>query len=120
MTGSITKNNEFPIKDSVDIATLLKYYSDAGNDERMFDEHSDLVEIENFEFELSGARMLGRDMAKIMSPQTKGMVLDILALHTDPDKNDSLINAIIIYLPDKNYERGLKLLQNLKTGILDN
>jgi predicted nucleotidyltransferase len=78
------------------------------------------VEIENFEFELSGARMLGRDMAKIMSPKTKGMVLDILALHTDPDKNDSLIAAIIMYLPDKNYERGLKLLQNLKTGILDN
>jgi hypothetical protein len=55
-----------------------------------------------------------------LSPKTKGMVLDILALHTDPDKNDSLINAIIIYLPDKNYERGLKLLQNPKTGILDN
>ena len=114
------RHNEFPTKDAVDIATLLKYYSEAGNDERMFNEHSDLVEIENFEFELSGARMLGRDMAKIMSPKTKGMVLDILALHTDPDKNDSLINAIIIYLPDKNYERGLKLLQNLKTGILDN
>jgi len=114
------RHNEFPTKDAVDIATLLKYYADAGNDERMYDEHSDLVEFENFEFELSGARMLGRDMAKIMSPQTKGMVLDILALHTDPDKNDSLINAIIIYLPDKNYERGLKLLQNLKTGILDN
>ena len=114
------RHNEFPTKDAVDIATLLKYYSDAGNDERLFDEHSDLVEIENFEFELSGARMLGRDMAKIMSPQTKEMVLDILALHTDPDKNDSLINAITIYLPDKNYESGLKLLQNLKTGILDN
>ena len=114
------RHNEFPTKDAVDIATLLKYYADAGNDERMYDEHSDLVELENFEFELSGARMLGRDMAKIMSPQTKRMVLDILALHIDPDKNDSLINAIIIYLPDKNYERGLKLLQNLKTGILDN
>ncbi|MEA3437189.1 MAG: hypothetical protein U9R43_12040, partial [Thermodesulfobacteriota bacterium] len=114
------RHNEFPTKDAADIATLLKYYPDAGNDERMFDEHSDLLEIENFDFELSGARMLGRDMAKIMNPQTKGMVLDILTLHTDPDKNDSLINAIIIYLPDKNYERGLKLLQNLKTGILDN
>ena len=114
------RHNEFPTKDAADIATLLNYYLDAGNDKRMFDEHSDLMEIENFEFELSGARMLGRDMAKIMSPQTKEMVLDILTLHTDPDKNDSLINAIIIYLPNKNYERGLKLLQNLKTGILDN
>lgn len=64
--------------------------------------------------------MLGRDMAKIMSPQTKKAVLKILDLYTDLDRNDLLINAITIYLPDKNYEKGLKLLKNLKAGILDN
>ncbi len=114
------RHNEFPTKDAVDIATLLKYYSEAGNDERMFEQHADLMETADFDFEMAGARMLGRDMAKIMSPQTKKTILEILDLYTDPDRNDLLINAIAIYLPDKDYEKGLKLLKNLKAGILDN
>ncbi len=114
------RHNEFPTKDAVDIATLLKYYSEAGNDERMFEQHADLMETADFDFEMAGARMLGRDMAKIMSPQTKKAVLEILDLYTDVDRNDLLINAITIYLPDKNYEKGLGLLKNLKAGILDN
>ncbi|MBC2713711.1 MAG: hypothetical protein HF978_00170 [Desulfobacteraceae bacterium] len=85
----------------------------------MFEEHADLMETADFDFEMAGARMLGRDIVKIMSPQTKKTVLEILDLHTDPDRNDRLIQAITRWLPDKNYERGLKLLQNLKSGILD-
>ena len=86
----------------------------------MFENHSDLLEKENFDFELAGARMLGRDMSKIMSPQTKKTVLDILVRYTDPDKNDSLTIDITRYLTDKNYERSMKLLQNLKKGVIDN
>jgi len=107
------RHNEFPTKDAVDIATLLKYYSEAGNDERMFEQHADLMETADFDFEMAGARMLGRDMAKIMRPQTKKAVLEILDLYTDLDRNDLLINAITINLPDKNYEKALKYYQNL-------
>ncbi|RLB80933.1 MAG: hypothetical protein DRH17_10575 [Deltaproteobacteria bacterium] len=113
------RHHEFPTKDAVDIATLLKYYSQAGNEDRLFDSHSDLMETEGFDFEFAGARLLGRDMAEIMSSKTKKTVLDILTINTDPDKNDSLIIAVSNYLPDKNYERSLNFLQNLKTGILD-
>ena len=113
------RHNEFPTKDAVDIATLLKYYLDAGNDERMFEQHADLMEVTDFDFEMAGARLLGRDMAKIMSPQTKKTVLEILDLHMDPDGNDRLIQAITRWLPGKNYEKAMKLLENLKAGILD-
>ena len=58
-------------------------------------------------------------MAKMMSSKTKKAVLDVLTNNTDPDKNDSLIIKVAEYLPDKNYEKALKFLQNLKTGILD-
>jgi len=113
------RHNEFPTKDAVDIATLLKYYSQAGNEERLFNSHSDLMETDDFDFEYAGARLIGRDMAEMMSSKTKKAVLDILTNNTDPDKNDSLIIKVAEYLPDKNYERALKFLQNLKTGILD-
>ena len=113
------RHNEFPTKDAVDIATLLKYYPDAGNVERMFEQHADLMEAADFDFETAGARLLGRDMMKILSPQTLKTVLEILDLHTDPDTNDRLVQAVARWLPDKNYETALKLLKNLKAGILD-
>lgn len=113
------RHREFPTKDAVDIATLLKYYFQAGNEERLFNAHSDLMETEDFDYEFAGARLLGRDMAGIMSSQTKKTVLDILTVNTNPDENDGLIIAITDYLPNKSYERALKLLQNLRKGILD-
>jgi hypothetical protein len=58
-------------------------------------------------------------MMKIMSRQTKQAVLEILDLYTAPTGNDRLIQAIARWLPDRNYERALKLLRNLKFGILD-
>jgi len=113
------RHDEFPTKDAVDIATLLTSYAEAGNDERMFDQHSDLIEAVDFDFEMAGARMLGRDMAKIMSRQTKKAVLEILDLYTAPEGNDRLIQAITNWLSDKNCERALQLLKNLTFGILD-
>lgn len=113
------RHNEFPTKDAVDIATLLKYYLDAGNDERVFEQHADLMESADFDFEVAGARMMGRDMVKIMSLQTKTTVLEILDRYTDPDGNDRLTQSITRWLPGKNYEKAMNLLINLKTGILD-
>lgn len=113
------RHDEFPTKDAVDIATLLTSYPEAGNNERMFDQHADLIEAADFDFEMAGARMLGRDMMKIMSRQTKQAVLEILDLYTAPAGNDRLIQAIARWLPDRDYERALKLLRNLKFGILD-
>ena len=113
------RHNEFPKKDAVDIAILLKYYADAGNDERLFDQHADLIAIADFDFELAGARMLGRDMAEMMSSQTKKAVLEILKCHANPESDDRLVLAVAEVIPNKDYEISLQLLQNLKFGILD-
>jgi len=113
------RHNEFPTKDAPDIATLLRYYSEAGNDERLYGQHADLTQAADFDFEMASARMLGRDMAAIMTAQTKETVLEILDRHTNPDGNDRLVLAVSRYIPGQDYEKSLNLLQNLKTGILD-
>lgn len=113
------RHNEFPTKDAIDIAVLLKKYLNAGNDKRMFDHHADLVETADFDFEMAGARLLGRDMAQIMSLQTKDAVLEILQAHTIPAEHDRLVVAVADRLPGKSYEHALALLQNLNAGILD-
>jgi hypothetical protein len=58
-------------------------------------------------------------MAKILNPRTLKTVLEILDQYTDPEKNDQLILAIARRLPDREYKTALKLLKNLKAGILD-
>jgi len=112
------RHNEFPTKDASDIASLLRQYPEAGNYERLYGEHADLIQAADFDFEMAGARMLGRDMAAIMTAQTKEAVLEILDLYTNPDGNDRLVLAIARCIPDQDYEESLNLLQNLKFGIL--
>lgn len=113
------RHHEYPTKDASDIAVLLRYYPEAGNYERLYGEHADLIRNTDFDFESAGARMLGRDMTAIMTAQTRESVLEILDLYTNPDGNDSLVLGISRFVPDQDYEVSLHLLQNLKTGILD-
>jgi predicted nucleotidyltransferase len=65
-------------RDAVDLAFILERYLDARNNERLLEEHIDLVD-ENFDYVRAGARLLGRDMAAIGNPGTLGRIREILA-----------------------------------------
>jgi predicted nucleotidyltransferase len=61
-------------KDASDLALIMGNYTDAGNAERIFEEHSDLLDSEDFEYVNAGARLLGRDIATILSSDLKDRV----------------------------------------------
>lgn len=42
-------------RDAADIYTLLRQYGDAGNEDRLYQEHLPILEAEGFDFELAGA-----------------------------------------------------------------
>jgi predicted nucleotidyltransferase len=65
-------------RDAPDIYTLLKQYGDAGNEDRLYDEHVDILEAEGFDFELAGARLISLDAARLVSPETRQHVREIL------------------------------------------
>ncbi len=88
------RHNEFPTKDAPDIATLLRYYSEAGNDERLYGQYADLTQAADFDLEMAGARMPGRDMAAIMTAQTKETVLEILNLYTNQCTGQQILGHI--------------------------
>jgi predicted nucleotidyltransferase len=113
------RHHEAPLKDAADLALLLTRYVDAGNQERLYEHHPDLLEAEHFDLQAAGARMLGRDMALIMSKRTTQAVLETLNTNADPNGKDKLIIDILQHLPDRDYEKALRLLQSLKQGILD-
>ncbi len=96
---------------------------DAGNYLRLLEDHKDLVEVENFDYVRAGARLLGRDIAKIGKPETKKKVLEILGAETAEDSQYQLIRAMIadsVAVIDENenrFEESLGALTELMAGI---
>ncbi len=103
-------------KDALDLAVFLTAYLDAGNRERLHEEHADLLD-KDFDYELAGARLLGRDMARTVSPPTRAKLLDLLARETaNPEKS-----RLLMHMTDRTrqmaFERALALLEALLRGL---
>src|ERR1700730_42872 len=80
-------------RDAADIHTLLKEYGDAGNEDRLYGEELNVLEAEGYDFELAGARLIGRDAAGVISEDTRKRVRDIL--ESDPQMEE-LTNQILV------------------------
>jgi len=64
-------------KDAIDLNYLMKTYMDAGNRDRLYGKESDLLD-DDFDYVRSGARLLGRDVARLSTPKIKQVLLVIL------------------------------------------
>jgi predicted nucleotidyltransferase len=105
--------------DARDLLLLMRTYLDAGNQERLWDEEKDLVG-EDFDYVRSGSRLLGRDIAKILSPDTKKVVLKILDEETREQNQYRLVENMMNSRNERdNFEDVLELLEDLRKGILD-
>lgn len=65
-------------KDAIDLATLLRQYSAAGNEDRLFAEEIGLLETLNYNLDLAGPRLLGKDAARVTTPETRNQILALL------------------------------------------
>ena len=108
-------------KDAKDLAFLLCNYMDAGNQQRFAEEHQDLLADDDFDYERSGARLLGRDMAQMMLPETRKVVLQILGRETDRLKQCRLVEDMMdnFAISTVAFEKYLGHLKALKEGIQD-
>lgn len=108
-------------KDASDLALIMGNYTDAGNAERFFNEHSDLVDSEDFDYVNAGVRLLGRDIATILSADLKERVLEILDKETGMQKRHKLVEDMLISktLVAVDFDGLLDLLEELKKGILE-
>lgn len=79
-------------------------------------EHADLLDDEKFiSFEMTSARLLGRDLALIMSDQSRQVVLRIL---TEPSALASGMASEAIEL-DEAFESAQQMLETFRQGIVD-
>lgn len=106
-------------KDAGDLAFLMRNYLDAGNQERLAEEHPDLLADDDFDYERAGARLLGRDMATVMSSETRKVVLEILDRETDNPERYRLVEDMMdnYAVTGDAFEECLQSLEALKAGV---
>jgi len=104
-------------KDATDLFLIIRHYSDAGNFERIPEEMPDLLNSDDFDYVMAGARLLGRDIAKLLNPTTKKGILDILEKETgDQDRYrliEDMMRSDIGKISD--FDSILGLLEELKS-----
>lgn len=89
-----------PRKDAADLLLILRSYLDAGNQQRLYDEATHLLDDSNFDYERAGAWLAGHDAAaairKDAAEQTRvhQMITTILAKEVDPDGPLRLIGEV--------------------------
>jgi len=106
-------------KDAPDLLLLMCKYLDAGNQERLWNEEKDLMG-ESFDYEQAGSRLLGRDIARILSPGIKEKVIEILEKETGEQSRYRLVeNMMRKGAESSDFKKALQLLKDLKSGILE-
>ncbi len=105
--------------DLQDIWYVMRNYLDAGNEDRLY-EDSDLLDDEKFNLRTVGARLLGRDLAKILNDQTEKIVLK----HLSEDENSGLIriSEIVNFRENRlaeNINEVIETFQELRRGIFE-
>ncbi len=119
----ISWNDVYPNrkKDASDLTLIMRHYTDAGNTDRIINEHSDLLDLENFDYFDAGVRLLGRDIATILTPDIKDRLLEILDRETQKQEKSNLVVDMYtsnIFI-EADFNRLLGLLEELKRGILE-
>lgn len=78
-------------KDAEDILYIISSYLDLDNRERLVEDHEDLLDEEEFDEVRIGARLLGRDIAKVIQDNTRAQLQRILERETNKDTQLQLV-----------------------------
>jgi len=109
-------------KEAKDLVFIMRNYIDAGNSERIYDgEDSDILEGDDADYELMSARLLGRDVASIITPESKEYILKIL--NEETGEQDYYKLAVDMrqgpFYISNDFDANLNLLEAFKKGFLD-
>jgi predicted nucleotidyltransferase len=107
-------------RDAEDLGFIMSNYLDAGNGDRILGEkaeHGDLLTAD-FDYNLAGARLLGRDVGQLLSDRSYVPIMQILDDQTGERNQYPLVEAMLSNFRGE-FQKGLSMLESLKKGILD-
>jgi predicted nucleotidyltransferase len=114
-------NPERRSKDAPDLFLIMRHYLDAGNLDRLFDEGSDIIEEDSYDYDLASARFLGRDIINISSPATKAKLIEILERETNSNQGHKIALNVLQsdFYRSKSYERVVEHFNALLEGLVE-
>jgi predicted nucleotidyltransferase len=104
-----------PRKDAHDLQMMLRHYLAAGNEARLWDEFSAWTQDDDFDYELSGPRMLGHDIRRLLDIKGLAQVVQVLQEQADSSKPGLLPHEMNPGNPD----RAVAWLEALLRGLLN-
>ena len=103
-------------KDARDLLLLFRQYANAGNQNRLYQEAVDILEVVNYDVDLAGPRLLGRDVRAIAAAATLAQIIKLLA---DSKQTDKLVTHMAAALRGVEDQIGTaeRLLDQFKAGL---
>ena len=103
-------------KDAEDLLFIMKNYEMAGIFEELYSSELQLLESEDFDNQVAGIVLLGKEMSKICTNQIIGYLRKIINEETSENSNFNLVRDMLLSKQD-DFDRILYLLKKLKEGI---
>jgi len=97
-------------------STLVKNYENAGIFDKLYKSELQLLESEDFDNQVAGIVLLGKEMSKICTNQTIEYLRKIIDEETSKNSDFNLIRDMLLPKRD-DFNRILYLLKKLKEGI---
>lgn len=109
------RHHRSPEKDAADLNLILRnYLAISANQERLWDEFAEWTELPDFDYEHSGARMLGHDIRRLVNDEGLARLQGILAAQLDPDRPGELSYEMNRLFP----ENAFALLRSFYSGLV--
>jgi predicted nucleotidyltransferase len=108
-------------RDAQDIGLIMKHYLNTGNEDRVYSEQGDSFDLLNddFDYDKASARMLGRDLGRLLNVSSRPIVERVLVETTEETGAAALVTAMV--RNNANYhgdfELALSMLAELRKGI---
>ena len=82
---------------------------------------SDISEIDDADYELMSARLMGRDVSVILNPEAKGYILKLLETEIGEQESYKFIEDMRQgnYIHRNDFDERLKLIEAFKQGFVE-
>lgn len=110
-----------PGVDAADLLLLLSNYLECGNQDRLFNEHDDLTDNSDFDYEIAGAIMAGRDLQELLIQYSAAphRAIERLQAILGPELVSDVPGPLSRQAPNGQVDRLRDLLDAFNQGLMD-
>jgi predicted nucleotidyltransferase len=104
-------------KDAADLYRILSTFDSAGNQDRIFNQELELLESVDYDLTLAGARLLGRDAARIADSAAASQIVNLF--NSDTQVNLLISHMITTASYEENAASVARILDCFRRGYLE-